>query len=84
MQSYQQLSFFSFIFQGNNTILQTAVKYFSTYHDICNGHQGGDNPDKLPHFITSNLEHDSVKLVLEHLAEEGIASKDLNHILGVI
>ena len=31
--------------------------------------------DHLPHFITSNLEHDAVKLVLEHFAEEGIASK---------
>ncbi|CAG2213329.1 SCLY [Mytilus edulis] len=46
--------------EGNNMIIQTAVK--------------GDNRDKLPHFITSNLEHDSVKLVLEHLAEEGTAS----------
>ena len=55
-------------------ILQTAVKYFHGFHDLSNGHPGGDNPDKLPHFITSNLEHDSVKLVLEHLAEEGTAS----------
>lgn len=60
--------------EANNMILHTAIKYFSTYHHICNGHPGGDNQDKLPHIITSNLEHDSVKLVLEHLAEEGIAS----------
>ncbi|XP_052083129.1 selenocysteine lyase-like isoform X2 [Mytilus californianus] len=53
-------------------IIQTAVKY--AYHDMSNGYAGGDNHDKLPHFITSNLEHDSVKLVLEHLAEEGTAS----------
>ncbi|XP_063409503.1 selenocysteine lyase-like isoform X1 [Mytilus trossulus] len=58
--------------EGNNMIIQTAVKY--AYHDLSNGYPGGDNRDKLPHFITSNLEHDSVKLVLEHLAEEGTAS----------
>ncbi|XP_052083128.1 selenocysteine lyase-like isoform X1 [Mytilus californianus] len=58
--------------EGNNMIIQTAVKY--AYHDMSNGYAGGDNHDKLPHFITSNLEHDSVKLVLEHLAEEGTAS----------
>ncbi|VDI75202.1 selenocysteine lyase [Mytilus galloprovincialis] len=58
--------------EGNNMIIQTAVKY--AYHDMSNGYPGGDNRDKLPHFITSNLEHDSVKLVLEHLAEEGTAS----------
>ncbi|CAC5413309.1 SCLY [Mytilus coruscus] len=58
--------------EGNNMIIQTAVKY--AYHDMSNGYPGGDNHDKLPHFITSNLEHDSVKLVLEHLAEEGTAS----------
>ncbi|XP_071147195.1 selenocysteine lyase-like isoform X5 [Mytilus edulis] len=58
--------------EGNNMIIQTAVKY--AYHEMSNGYPGGDNRDKLPHFITSNLEHDSVKLVLEHLAEEGTAS----------
>lgn len=57
-------------------VLQTAVRYFHTCHRCTNGYQGGgDNPDKLPHFITSNMEHDAVKLVLENLAEEGKASK---------
>lgn len=59
--------------QGNNMILQTGVKYFhSNRHCINNGSM---EKDHLPHFITSNLEHDAVKLVLEHFAEEGIASK---------
>nr|XP_022335578.1 selenocysteine lyase-like isoform X2 [Crassostrea virginica] len=58
--------------EGNNMILQTGVKYFhSNRHCINNGSM---EKDHLPHFITSNLEHDAVKLVLEHFAEEGIAS----------
>ncbi|XP_046563001.1 selenocysteine lyase-like isoform X2 [Haliotis rubra] len=53
--------------EGNNWILDTAVKCF---HDD----QNAENHRKqLPHFITSNLEHDSVKLVLEHMVSAGIA-----------
>ncbi|XP_033724839.1 selenocysteine lyase-like [Pecten maximus] len=62
--------------EANNMILQTALKHFHLCHEITNGTDSsrGDNSDQLPHFITSNMEHDSVKLVLENLAEEGIAS----------
>ncbi|XP_060080503.1 selenocysteine lyase-like, partial [Ylistrum balloti] len=62
--------------EANNMILQTALKHFHLCQEITNGTDPtrGDNSDQLPHFITSNMEHDSVKLVLENLAEEGIAS----------
>ncbi|XP_021355427.1 selenocysteine lyase-like [Mizuhopecten yessoensis] len=62
--------------EANNMILQTALKHFHLGHEITNGTDPsrGDNSDQLPHFITSNMEHDSVKLVLENLAEEGIAT----------
>lgn len=53
-------------------ILNTAVKYFHSGQDW--SHNGVLDKEHLPHFITSNLEHDAVKLVLEHFAEEGIAS----------
>lgn len=58
--------------EGNNMILNTAVKYFHSGQDW--SHNGVLDKEHLPHFITSNLEHDAVKLVLEHFAEEGIAS----------
>lgn len=58
--------------EGNNMILHTAVKYFHSGQDW--SHNGFPDKEHLPHFITSNLEHDAVKLVLEHFAEEGIAS----------
>lgn len=51
-------------------VLQTALKYFtdSQWHNVANG------PTKsLPHFITSNLEHDSIKLVLEQFEKQNLA-----------
>ncbi|XP_062597312.1 selenocysteine lyase-like isoform X1 [Saccostrea cucullata] len=59
--------------EGNNMILHTGVKYFHSVGGRGNNGLCADK-DHLPHFITSNLEHDAVKLVLEHFAEEGIAS----------
>nr|XP_011416281.2 selenocysteine lyase isoform X4 [Crassostrea gigas] len=62
----------NYMYMGNNMILHTAVKYFHSGQDW--SHNGFPDKEHLPHFITSNLEHDAVKLVLEHFAEEGIAS----------
>lgn len=61
--------------EGNNMILHSALKYFHHRQGVSSVQEmfKGDNSE-LPHFITSNLEHDSVKLVLENMAEEGIAS----------
>uniref|UniRef100_A0A665UU04 Selenocysteine lyase n=1 Tax=Echeneis naucrates TaxID=173247 RepID=A0A665UU04_ECHNA len=56
------------------TLLHSAVEYFRRscsaaeqgegHHNGCTGH---------PHIITTNVEHDSVKLVAEHLQREGKA-----------
>ena len=63
-------------FQANNLVLHTAIEHFRRncraaeqgegHHNGCNG---------LPHIITSNVEHDSIKLVAEHLQREGKAGR---------
>uniref|UniRef100_A0A3B4WJT0 Selenocysteine lyase n=1 Tax=Seriola lalandi dorsalis TaxID=1841481 RepID=A0A3B4WJT0_SERLL len=60
--------------EANNLVLHTAVEHFRRncraaeegegHHNGCTG---------LPHIITSNVEHDSVKLVAEHLQRDGNA-----------
>ncbi|XP_055863583.1 selenocysteine lyase-like [Biomphalaria glabrata] len=58
--------------EGNNWILQMAVKYYhETFKIECIGDT--NNKTSRPHFITSNIEHDSIKLVLDHFQSEGIA-----------
>ena len=62
-------------------VIHTALQHFwKTFPllELSNHHPGDpaleDRPTNqsrfLPHVITSNLEHDSIKLVLEHLADE--------------
>lgn len=63
-------------FQANNLVLHTAVEHFRRSCRAAEqgeGHQNG-NYD-LPHIITSNVEHDSVKLVAEHLQKDGKAGR---------
>ncbi|CAH1776137.1 unnamed protein product [Owenia fusiformis] len=48
--------------ESNNLVLHTALKHFQKTHP--------ESSDMKPHFITSNIEHDAVKLVLEHYKEE--------------
>merc|ERR1712227_816073 len=55
--------------EANNQILNTALHHFQDYYKTSNL----NSQSKRPHFITSNLEHDSIKLVLEHYQEAGIA-----------
>ncbi|XP_037106319.1 selenocysteine lyase [Syngnathus acus] len=55
--------------EANNMVLHTAIEHFRCHH--CGGREGGAGI--LPHIITSNVEHDSVKLVAEHLKKEGKA-----------
>ncbi|XP_067659403.1 selenocysteine lyase-like isoform X2 [Haliotis asinina] len=59
--------------EGNNWILDTAVKFF--HDDLKQDRKLNTESHRkqLPHFITSNLEHDSVKLVLEQMVSTGIA-----------
>lgn len=60
--------------EANNLVLHTAVEHFRRNcraADQGGGHQNGSNG--LPHIITSNVEHDSVKLAAEHLQRDGKA-----------
>lgn len=65
-----------FVFQANNLVLHTAVEHFRKHCRAAEqgaGHQNGCTG--LPHIITSNVEHDSVKLVAQHLEKEGKAGR---------
>ncbi|KAK6175703.1 hypothetical protein SNE40_014103 [Patella caerulea] len=57
--------------EGNNWILQTAIKHYRLcfQDEKCINH----GIDKLPHIITSNLEHDSIKCVLQHFINVRLA-----------
>lgn len=60
--------------EANNLVLHTAVEHFRRSCRAAEqgeGHQNGSNG--LPHIITSNVEHDSIKLVAEHLQKDGKA-----------
>lgn len=61
--------------QANNLVLHTAVEHFRRNCRAAEqeGHHNGRTG--LPHIITSNVEHDSVKLAAEHLQREGKAGK---------
>lgn len=61
--------------EANNLVLHTAVEHFRRSYRAAEqgeGHVNGNN-SCLPHIITSNVEHDSVKLVAEHLQKNGKA-----------
>ena len=49
-----------------------AVQLFDFY-DSAEDNNGHNKSSRVPHFITSNVEHDSVKLVLEHFKRKKIA-----------
>ncbi|XP_077439990.1 selenocysteine lyase [Vanacampus margaritifer] len=55
--------------EANNMVLHTAIEYFRRHHG--GAKDGGDGI--LPHIITSDVEHDSVKLAAERLQKEGKA-----------
>ncbi|XP_077464204.1 selenocysteine lyase isoform X2 [Stigmatopora argus] len=50
--------------QANNLVLHTAVDHFRCQNRHC---------EILPHVVVSDVEHDSVKLLAEHLKKEGLA-----------
>ncbi|GBM56747.1 Selenocysteine lyase [Araneus ventricosus] len=55
--------------ESNNMVISTAIQYFHTKaRNVTNGLK-----EEKPHIITTNIEHDSVKLPLEKLFEEGKA-----------
>jgi len=57
-------------------VLHTAVEHFRRSRRAAGQRVGHRNESSgLPHIITSNVEHDSVKLVAEHLQKEGVAGR---------
>lgn len=63
-------------FQANNLVLHTAVEYFRRNCKAQEQGEGQQSRSKgLPHIITSNVEHVSVKLVAEHLQKDGQAGR---------
>ncbi|XP_078266083.1 selenocysteine lyase isoform X2 [Rhinoraja longicauda] len=63
--------------EANNLVIHTAVKYFWDHQRHLAPKDGrvdlGGIVQVLPHIITSNVEHDSVHLVVENLVKEGKA-----------
>lgn len=67
------------LFQANNLVLHTAIEHFRRNCRAAeqdDGRQNGSNG--LPHIITSNVEHDSVKLAAEHLQRDGKAGRRMS------
>ncbi|XP_070543523.1 selenocysteine lyase-like isoform X2 [Ptychodera flava] len=70
--------------EANNLVIHTAIQHFkATFPQT----DGLDKCKFMPHIITSNLEHDSVKLVIEHYVTEKVieatfvpASKVTGHV----
>ncbi|XP_069755455.1 selenocysteine lyase isoform X2 [Narcine bancroftii] len=63
--------------ESNNLVFHTAVNSFWSHHRQLAQNSGivelGGIALSLPHIITSNIEHDSVQLVVENLVKEGKA-----------
>ncbi|XP_063965195.1 selenocysteine lyase-like [Lytechinus pictus] len=53
--------------EANNLVIHTAIEHFK------NSVGTSSSVITRPHIVTSNLEHDSIKLPLEHLVNQGIA-----------
>ncbi|KAM9848983.1 selenocysteine lyase [Aulostomus maculatus] len=56
--------------EANNLVLHTALEHYRK-HCMTEGNQNGSSGP--PHIITSNVEHDSVKLVADNLQKAGRA-----------
>ena len=78
--------------EGNNMVLHSAVQHFWLCHPLADGRtqmRGTNSPrqevdekkydpeDGLrPHFVTSNIEHDSISKVLQTFEANGLAGLD--------
>lgn len=63
--------------QSNNLVIQSMVRYFHDQQTL-KGHvidQHSPEEGARPHFITCTVEHDSIRLPLEHLMEEQVAGE---------
>lgn len=61
--------------ESNNLVIQSMVRYFHDQQTL-KGHvidQHIPEEGARPHFITCTVEHDSIRLPLEHLMEEQVA-----------
>ncbi len=61
------------MFQANNWVIYSVVKNARLHARI--DEKSPANQQQIPHIITTNLEHDSVKLVLENLEKEQTAGE---------
>ncbi|XP_024074364.1 selenocysteine lyase isoform X4 [Terrapene carolina triunguis] len=62
--------------EANNLVIHTALRHFRESQVLGQDGPGEDHKraaGATPHFITSNVEHDSVRLPLEHLVKEHTA-----------
>ncbi|XP_068176228.1 selenocysteine lyase isoform X2 [Antennarius striatus] len=70
--------------EANNMVLHTAIEHFRR---SCKAAEESDEHQivwgGLPHIITSNVEHDSVKLAAENLQREGKADVTFVHVSKV-
>ncbi|XP_070125720.1 selenocysteine lyase isoform X4 [Equus przewalskii] len=61
--------------ESNNLVIHSVVKHFHEIHtskgDAAESHSPAEGA--MPHFITCTVEHDSIRLPLEHLAKERVA-----------
>ncbi|XP_053895070.1 selenocysteine lyase isoform X4 [Malaclemys terrapin pileata] len=57
--------------EANNLVIHTALRHFRESQVL--GQDGPGEDHKRAHFITSNVEHDSVRLPLEYLVKEHMA-----------
>ncbi|XP_075773963.1 selenocysteine lyase isoform X8 [Pelodiscus sinensis] len=62
--------------EANNLVIHTALRHFREIQVLGQDRAGEDHKrtaGAIPHFVTSNVEHDSVRLPLEHLVKEHMA-----------
>lgn len=63
--------------ESNNLVIHSVLRHFHKTHalsgDAAERHSPGERA--MPHIVTCNVEHDSIRLPLEHLEEEQMAGE---------
>lgn len=62
--------------QSNNLVIHSVLRHFHKTHTSSGDaehHSPGERA--VPHIVTCNVEHDSIRLPLEHLEEEQMAGE---------
>ncbi|XP_058389280.1 selenocysteine lyase isoform X2 [Diceros bicornis minor] len=64
--------------ESNNLVIHSVVKHFHKIHtserDTAEHHSPAEGA--TPHFVTCTVEHDSIRLPLEHLVKEHVAERN--------